>query len=107
MPLTSKTIKRVELLHDPPHWIDVRMPSFLMVQKVLSSADDRTLELAAGNNLALLVKLNWMSLLEDCVLAWSYPEPLDGNIAELDVATVRQLIAVLMPEETDDDRKNA
>ena len=89
MALMSKATKRVELTHEPGQWIDVRLPSFYMVQHTADLTYD------------------WPKLFESCIKAWSYEEPVTPeNILELDVSTVSLLIEELFPSiQTEEDIK--
>ena len=77
--LTNKVVKRVELPHEPGEWVEVRMPSMLIMDKASDAAHP------------------WMGLLEACILSWSYEEPPTAEaISELDSETVHVLNRALL-----------
>lgn len=84
--LTSKVVRRVDLEKEPGEWVEVRMPSMLILDQVFSQKESS-------------VGYGWNYLLEQCVLRWSYKEKVTPeNIADLDQATVQQITAVLFGE---------
>jgi len=92
MALTNKVEMTVELPHEPGEWIRIRQPSAFMLAR--SSEIESIAESTAV-------------LLEQCILAWSYPEPVTReNIEELDSASVRAIKDVLFPLEVEAERKN-
>ena len=88
--LTNKVIKRVELPHEPGEWVEVRMPSMLIMDT--SSDQPHT----------------WLALMVACIQAWSYDEPVSPEtISELDAETIHILNRALMGGSDQDATKNA
>ena len=88
--LTGKVIKRVELPHEPGEWVEVRMPSLSIWNRV---AEDTH---------------GWRALLEGCVLRWSYDDPVTpDNIADLDSETVEVLTSAVQSYGTKAEQKNS
>jgi len=74
--LTHKVTKRVEL-KDEGEWIEIRMPSFAILQRFSTSEDP-------------------VRFLQDCILKWSYSEPLTPELVEeLDADSVALLVEAL------------
>lgn len=87
--LTNKVITRVLLPQEPGEWIEVRAPSFFMLQ-----------ECGAGDD------FDWHKLFTRCITAWSYEEPpTPDTIGELDSATVACLINEVRIVRTPDEEK--
>ncbi len=119
--LTHKVTKRVDLPNEPDGWIEVRMPSLAILDKAREARSRKAIQLVQGMDLAQLKGLtterqeqetgadyDWQTLLQECVTAWSYAEPVTAeNVAELDEPSVAAVLAVLLPRETEADRKNA
>ena len=100
--LTSKSVKRIELEHEPGEWVEVRMPSIGIIQRAQRVANEAPGDVDARASYAVL------PMLEACILTWSYPEPVTAdNIADLDAQTVTVLTTALMSDLTEDGRKNS
>ena len=77
--LTNKAQKRVELPHEPGEWVEVRMPSMLIMDKASDGPHP------------------WLGLLTACIQAWSYDaEVTEETIGELDAETVQVLNGALL-----------
>ena len=108
MPLTHNIVERVELAHDAPNWIEIRKPSFAIIQRIFGGMDSGDLERMAENPLLLTMRVDWVGMLQACIKAWSYADALTPeNIAELDTETVQLLIPRLMPNESAEDQKKS
>jgi hypothetical protein len=121
MALTNRVTKRVDLVHEPGQWVDIRMPSLAILDAAKVIGLHRMLESVKGLDLSQFERMqskpqesdpgsgyDWQTLLGACVVAWSYGEPVTPeNIRELDEATVKALLALLVPLDTEADRKNA
>ena len=118
--LTHRLIKRVELEHETGAWVEVRMPSFSILERAREVRSRKAMALMSGVDLQALKGLSSdveqqaapadaydrAVLLQACMVAWSYAEPLTpDNVAELDEQTVGAVIAVLLPSESEDTRK--
>lgn len=120
MALTNKLTKHIDLTHEPGEWIEARMPSYAILDRARQTRQKRALALMADVDLEKLRGLagdqereagseyDEQTILAACVVAWSYPEPVNAeNVGELDEATAKAVLAVLLPVETEADRKNA
>ncbi len=87
--LTNKVLTRVELPQEPGEWIEVRAPSFFIVQDCIG--DEGT---------------DWLKMFVKCITAWSYPDEVTpDNISELDTGTVTLLIGQLTSRQGPDAEK--
>ena len=128
--LTSKVTTRIELPHESGQWIEVRMPSAWILDKArraqrqqsiaMIGALDASVLAAWQNNSSQIEQLrddtpverseeyDWLALLQECITAWSYAEPFEKElVSDLDEVTVKVVIAVLVPNKTEADQKNA
>ena len=84
--LTSKHQIRIDLPHEPGEWIEARKPSISML---------------------LMGGVTTVTLLQTCITAWSYPEPVTPeNIADLDVETA-QVVARALGTTPEAETKNS
>ena len=118
MALTHHIIKHIDLEHEPGQWIEVRMPSLAILDKARDERSRKALAMVQGVDLSQLKDFtigqtiqadsdcDWQTLLNECITAWSYEDDLTAeNIAELDKITVDVVISILLPSETEEDRK--
>lgn len=86
--LTNKVIQRVELGHEPGQWIEVRQPSFLIMDECDSA------------------ERGWLALLQRCITAWSYEDAVSPeSVAELDTQTVAAVLNALHPKQDEAEEK--
>lgn len=119
--LTHRVTKRIDLAHEPGAWIEVRMPGKAILDNAREAGMRKTLERVAGIDLSQYKDLapqtereanpadglDWQVLLGECVIAWSYGDPVTPeNIAELDEVTVGVVIDALIPILTEAEQKN-
>ena len=84
--LTSKHLVRIDLPHEPGEWIEAHKPSIAML---------------------LMEEVTTVTLLQQCITAWSYPDPVTPeNIADLDVQTA-QVVAQALGTTPEADTKNS
>ena len=119
MSLMHKVTKRVDLPDEPGQWIEMRMPSLAILERAQRARQREALAMFIEFDLSRVQGLSrpeterqdaedydWQSLLISCIIAWSYTESLTPeNIAELDAATVKLLVATLLPAESKEDQK--
>src|SRR3990172_11779280 len=118
--LTYRVIKRVDVEHEPGAWIEVRLPSLHILERAKQAKSKQSISLMSGIDVdfsrlqgftaadqAERLEYDWLTLLQACILVWSYEEPVTPeNVAELDEVTVHAVLAVLLPRETEVTRKN-
>lgn len=121
MALTNRVVKRIDLAHEPGQWLEVRLPSMAILDRARQARSRQAMEMMAGMDLSHFRDLrpqeptasaepdyDWQTLLASCLLAWSYDAPVTPeNVAELDLATVRAALAVLVPQDSEAEQKNA
>lgn len=89
--LTSKVTTKIELPHEPGQWIEVKQPSIRDAIDVAQAEGD-----------------SWLPLLKQCIISWSYEEPVTPeNIADLDTDTAWLIIDALNVPSKPGQRKNA
>ena len=119
MPLTHKITRKFELPNEPGEWVEVRLPSLAILDRAREARSRKAIQMMAGIDFSQLKSFtpegqtatwdatyDWQTLLIDCILAWSYPDPLTReNIGELDEVTVKLLVNVLVPADTEAKQK--
>ena len=126
MALTSHIVKHIDLAHEPGQWIEARMPSKMILDRAAVADQRKALENWSGvdfSGLEGFVKqqseqaqqkakkpgdgFDWPTVLGACVTAWSYDaEVTPENVADLDEVTVEAVMAALIPQEEEGERKN-
>lgn len=119
MALMHKVAKRIDLEHEPGAWIEARLPSQSILERARQAQSRKAIQMMAGIDLSLFrgfstvertedaPEYDWLTLLQSCIVAWSYPDPVTAeNIAELDAVSVAAVMAALLPIETEAQRKN-
>lgn len=99
MALTSQQTKRLELPHEEGAWIEVRMPSIGIMQRVRQWTDENG---GAGSGFAQIGAA--IMLAHECIKAWSYDAEITlENVSDLDTETLRFLETelVVAPKNSD------
>lgn len=88
--LTHKVIVHVDLPHEPGQWIEARKPSLAILNEV-------------GDGQAGVI-----NMLQRCITAWSYDEPVSNEmIGELDADTATVVLNALNEAKPEGERKNS
>jgi hypothetical protein len=93
--ITTNSVTRIELPHEPGQWIEARRPS-IKDTLIAGKSGDHEMDVA-------------LSLLQACVVAWSYGEAVTAeNIAALDTETAGVVMKALNPSgaAAETDQKN-
>ena len=114
MALTNSLTRRIDLPHEPGEWIEVRLPSYRVLQAArdarLRGIDLATIQsFSAGQSRARtpdpLDEYDLPSLLAECVVAWSYSATVTPQaIDSLDEQTAKLLGRALLPVQSEEER---
>ena len=121
MALTNSLTRRIDLPHEPGEWIEVRLPSYRVLQAARDARLRAAIEQVRGIDLATiqsfsagqsrartpdpLDEYDLPSLLAECVVAWSYSATVTPQaIDSLDEQTAKLLGRALLPVQSEEER---